>query len=405
MQNYKDYNNSSGRQNNAILILLIILVSLVLVVAVTGIVYMLKNPIDTQPPAVTVDPLVTTDAPDTDTPTSDPIVTTEAPTTDPVTDSRGITFIATPVASKQIYMGDLILVNGDHPFDFSVNTAISSSVTDLYPIWKDWPLYNYKVMNSSLKTTKRGAELINPMFDAFLKETAADLGADLSNNDSISKIGINDYMITSFYRDYAEQEATLEEMIIEYGSESAARRYCALPGHSEHHTGLAFDCKVYTDDGVSYKLGDEKTPVLYNWIYDNCARFGFIHRYQAGKEAITGTAAESWHFRYVGVPHAGVIKEKGFCLEEYIDFIKAYTYDNYLVVETDTVTYAIYYVEAETETVVIPEVKDENGNVITPAGVTEQIPDTVSVYLPTGNVPYEISGNNVDGFIITMVID
>jgi hypothetical protein len=74
-------------------------------------------------------------------------------------------------------------------------------------------------------------------------------------------------------------------------------------------------------------------------------------------------------------------------------------------VETDTITYAIYYVEAETETVVIPEVKDENGNVITPAGVTEQIPDTVSVYLPTGNVPYEISGNNVDGFIVTVVID
>ena len=73
-------------------------------------------------------------------------------------------------------IADLILVNGDHAFDFSANAAITASVTDLYPIWKEWPLYNYKVMNSSLKTTKRGAELINPLFDAFLKETAADLG-------------------------------------------------------------------------------------------------------------------------------------------------------------------------------------------------------------------------------------
>ncbi len=403
MQNYKDYNNAPRRQNNAILVLLIILVSLVLIVAVTGIVYMLKNPAGTQPPAVTTDSAVTTDAPSAEGTNEPPV--TDAPVTDaPVADERGITFIGTPVASKQIYMGDLILVNGDHPYDFSANSAITASVTDLYPIWMDWPLYNYKVVNSSLKTTRRGVELINPLFDAFLKETAADLGADLASEDSINKIGINDYMLTSFYRDMTEQEDTLKEMIDKYGSESAALRYCALPGYSEHHTGLAFDCKIYTDDGISYTLGDEKTPVLYNWIYDNCARFGFIHRYQAGKEQITGTAAESWHFRYVGVPHAGIIKEKGFCFEEYIDFLKGYSYENYLIVEADTVTYAVYYEAAETETVVIPEVKDENGNIITPAGVTEQIPDTVTVHLPVGEVPYEISGNNVDGFIITITL-
>jgi hypothetical protein len=53
----------------------------------------------------------------------------------------------------------------------------------------------------------------------------------------------------------------------------------------------------------------------------------------------------------------------------------------------------------------VPAGKDANGNVITPAGVTEQIPDTVTVHLPVGNVPYEISGNNVDGFIVTIIID
>jgi len=188
-----------------------------------------------------------------------------------------------------------------------------------------------------------------------------------------------------------------------YGSESAALRYCAPAGYSEHHTGLAFDAYVFTDEQKTYKLGDEDMPEVYNWIYNNCARFGFIHRYPGNKEALTGYGAESWHFRYVGIPHAAIIEEKNFCLEEYIDFIKDYSYDNYLVATgSDGATYAIYYEGVKLETVVIAEVKDANGNVITPASVSQQMPDKATLHLPIGDVPYEISGNNVDGFIVTV---
>ncbi|MBE6641603.1 MAG: D-alanyl-D-alanine carboxypeptidase family protein [Ruminococcaceae bacterium] len=389
MHNYNDYNyGQPKRQNNTVMILLIVLISLVLIVAVMGIVYMVKNPVVTPPVQGDTTPAVTDGNTDEPADTTNP-VTTEPPVTEPVPDERGITFVGEKMESKLIHTGDLVLVNKDYAYDFEVNAKKDGGIGDLYSFWKPWPKYSYKLTGTKVKMPTRTAELMSVMFDAFLDET-----------------GENDYLITSGYRDYQLQQETLDEMIVDYGSESAALRYCALPGHSEHHTGLAFDCYVFTDENKTYKLGEEKMPELYNWIYDNCARFGFIHRYQAGKESITGFAAESWHFRYVGIPHAELIEEKNFCYEEYVNFLRDYSYENYLVYEASNgKTYGIYFAEVEPETVVIEEVRDENGNIITPASVSEQLPDIASIPVPTGNVPYEISGNNVDGFIITISLD
>jgi len=375
-----------GGSNTALLIMLIILVALVLAVAVIGIIYMLRTPVPggnlpTTTPSVsdTADPTVTD-------PVTDPVTTPEPQETEPVPDERGITFIGTPVDTKNIYAGNLILVNKTYGYNFDVNAKKDANVGDLYSFWKPWPKYSYKLTGTKVKMHTSTATLMSTMFDAFLDETE-----------------LNDYLITSGYRDYAIQQETLNEMIAEYGSESAALRYCAPAGYSEHHTGLAFDAYVFTDEQKTYKLGDEDMPEVYNWIYNNCARFGFIHRYPGNKEALTGYGAESWHFRYVGIPHAAIIEEKNFCLEEYIDFIKDYSYDNYLVATgSDGATYAIYYEGVKLETVVIAEVKDANGNVITPASVSQQMPDKATLHLPIGDVPYEISGNNVDGFIVTV---
>ena len=51
------------------------------------------------------------------------------------------------------------------------------------------------------------------------------------------------------------------------------------------------------------------------------ARYGFVERYRADKTAQTGIAAEPWHFRYVGVPHALLMEQRGLCLEEYLDLL------------------------------------------------------------------------------------
>ena len=88
-----------------------------------------------------------------------------------------------------------------------------------------------------------------------------------------------------------------------------------VPGTSEHHLGLALDILTggYTtmDDG----FGETKAG---EWLAQNAPDYGFILRYPAGKEEITGIVYEPWHFRYVGKEYAKDITEKGVCLEEYL---------------------------------------------------------------------------------------
>ena len=102
-------------------------------------------------------------------------------------------------------------------------------------------------------------------------------------------------------------------------AEVLTNKYVAEPGHSEHESGLAVDLAQrgappdlirpsFPDSGVCRSFR-KKAP----W-------FGFIQRYEEGKEAITGIACEPWHFRYVGFPHSLIMQKKGLALEEYLDF-------------------------------------------------------------------------------------
>ena len=58
------------------------------------------------------------------------------------------------------------------------------------------------------------------------------------------------------------------------------------------------------------------------------AQYGWVQRYPAGKEAITGIGHEPWHFRYVGQPHAALMAERDLTLEEYIAWIRAFPYES-----------------------------------------------------------------------------
>jgi len=98
-------------------------------------------------------------------------------------------------------------------------------------------------------------------------------------------------------------------------AEYEAQRHVAYPGASEHNLGLAVDIV-----SENYQLLDEKqanTPEA-KWLREHCAEYGFILRYQKGKEAVTGIVYEPWHFRYVGVAAAWDIMVSGLCLEEYL---------------------------------------------------------------------------------------
>ena len=95
----------------------------------------------------------------------------------------------------------------------------------------------------------------------------------------------------------------------------AALQYVAEPGASEHHLGLAFDVNKR---GASSFAGTKHAE----WLNEHCWEYGFIIRYQEGKEEITGFKAEPWHIRYVGVEHAMYMKEHDLCLEEYVQGLK-----------------------------------------------------------------------------------
>jgi len=118
----------------------------------------------------------------------------------------------------------------------------------------------------------------------------------------------------SAYRSHATQEALFNGYVQKDGLEKA-KTYSAVPGTSEHETGLAID--VSGADGRCQAedcFGGTKES---NWIADHAAEYGFIIRYPLGKEAITGYQYEPWHLRYVGVKVAQEITEKGITLEEY----------------------------------------------------------------------------------------
>lgn len=120
----------------------------------------------------------------------------------------------------------------------------------------------------------------------------------------------------SGYRSYERQKSIFEYNVQTQGEEHA-RRFSAVPGTSEHQTGLAMDISSREfGNRLEQEFGDTEAG---KWVAENCHKFGFIIRYPNGKEDITGYAYEPWHLRYVGVPLAESIAASGLTMEEYFN--------------------------------------------------------------------------------------
>ncbi|MCC6494720.1 MAG: M15 family metallopeptidase [Propionibacteriaceae bacterium] len=142
----------------------------------------------------------------------------------------------------------------------------------------------------------------------------ADTAAALKKLSSAArKAGVR-IVVRSGYRSYSTQAAIFKAQLASYPSEALARRYNAMPGRSEHQTGLAVDLW----DGVTWGLGVRNTATG-KWLWRHSREYGFILRYPPGKEKITGYAYEPWHFRYVGTEHSMKFKPNSTkTLEEYL---------------------------------------------------------------------------------------
>nr|WP_306813085.1 D-alanyl-D-alanine carboxypeptidase family protein [Paenibacillus soyae] len=248
---------------------------------------------------------------------------------------------------ERVYLGRLLLINAEHPLRGQGEPASLARAGSLPGI-------------RSLEPRIALEETCLHALAALLAEAEAE----------------EDILVVSGYRSMEEQTLLYEQSLRDNGPVYTAS-YVALPGRSEHQSGLAVDVgeRRYDDvlDLIAPSFPDEGRCLAFKRL---AAKHGFIQRYKEGKEQWTSIACEPWHFRYVGAPHAEWMERLGFCLEEYIGFLKRYSYEGeWLAKDGDGEKSAIYFVQAE-----------ESGPTVVPIPVCDR---------------YELSGNNADGFVVT----
>ncbi len=246
--------------------------------------------------------------------------------------------------------GPLVLVNITHPFTFD-------AAPTLFNVGENISVYgakssNYSVRDTNVSLNSEVITALNAMLDDFCAY----------------QNGKRSLIVLEGHRTYEKQLEILNEKIAALGENQTIAQ---KPGYSEHHTGLAMDIDLYIDGVISTFTGEGE----YAWIFENAHKYGFILRYPADKESITGISYESWHFRYVGVPHAEYMYKNGLTLEEYIDVLALYPFEStHLTVSTeaDGASYEIYSVAVPIDGTPVPVPTDKaytlsgdnNGHVI-----------------------------------------
>ena len=279
---------------------------------------------------------------DTDAPSEEEAGT--KPLEEHMTTPSGIPCTLTELGADALYTGDLILVNNQIFYHFPEEPE-----KDLAVIF-DGKTSSYYVRDMEVLLAPHALAALNEMMDAFQAQ-----GGSKSVN------VVAGFRTKEFQQHLFDQSAELNGL-------DHAKQFVAQPGGSEHHTGLVVDFSILHSDGSSE---DYRGAGEYAWINANCQDYGWVVRYDMSKVALTGISTEPWHFRYVGVPHATVMVQEDLCLEEYIDYLRQFTFDQeHLTVECAAGTYEIWYAE----------------------GTGIHVPDSGE---------YTVSGNNVDGTIVT----
>ncbi len=246
--------------------------------------------------------------------------------------------------STALSSGNLVVVNDEYPLD----TDLSDSVVSLISYNTDGDGNRlFSLTDSSVTATETAAKQLQSMMTDFYAST---------QNSTL--------FIASGYLSSDEQDSDPFEA-----------------GSNDVGTGLSLSLGTWIDS----TRGDYDGSGDFEWLTENMSKYGFITRYTDDKSSVTGAAGDPALIRYVGLPHAELMAENDFCLEEYIEFIKAYTYDNPLQhTASNGISYAVYYTEMK------------KGN-------------TTDIEIPTQSdgteYTHSISGNNIDGYIVTVAIE
>ena len=273
------------------------------------------------------------------------------------------------ISTGDVHAGKLILINSSFPYTFP---ETSDNFLSLYShrnqhdyVTADGAtkkVYSYYTASGDKTCAKLETETLdafNAWADDFFRAT--------------NEIDLFIYDADG-YRTEADQSAL---------NGSDPQKY-APAGQTEHHTGKVVDLYIFTLKNQLFKLDDAEYAGTYSWLYKNAHKYGFIHRYPTEKADITGVSNEQYHFRYVGVAHATYMYKNSLCLEEYLDLLRdTYVHGKkHLEFEGDDGTqYVVYYVAASSDSVTaipVPKTDDKTS--------------------------YEISGDNKEGFIVTVTI-
>lgn len=186
-----------------------------------------------------------------------------------------------------------VLVNREYPLpdDYKPDDLV---VPDI--------LFNFNYYNEKKLMRSEAADAIEQLF-----EDAEDAGLSLC--------------AISGYRSYDRQMEIYKKNIRTKGIEHTTK-FSAVPGCSEHQTGLSMDVSTAS---VSNRLEEvfAGTPEG-KWLAKNSHLYGFTIRYPKDKSLLTGYAYEPWHIRYVGISLAKQLYTKRICLEEYYNYKPSY---------------------------------------------------------------------------------
>jgi D-alanyl-D-alanine carboxypeptidase len=257
------------------------------------------------------------------------------------TEAQTITYSTISMDSDEIHTGNLILVNAENPCTFDTDAIASGTSMDVN-----------LVTIKSILDTKSTKHYTSSDWEVGLDKEAA-TAMDEWLEDFYTATGNTDLRMIGGYRSDSDD--------------------------LDFRTGRTLTLGIFPETGSSNFYTADGT---YAWIAENAANYGFIQRYPDDKTEYfddTVTERKSATFRYVGVAAATYISENNLCLEEYLETVKSYSIDSMLEITNGTTRYGVYYVPV-----------NANGS--------------TSFSVPADNTKYEISGNNMDGFVITVTL-
>ncbi len=280
-----------------------------------------------EPTVIATDP---TKDPVTPTNNAEPTATQGANATAPATSTPTATPTATntptPIPTVEEHPST-VNTDRDNTYTFIVNRA--------YPLPDN---YEPSDLVSLSECQLDYASLTDPKHK--MRKVAADALTEMFNAAKEENLTL---VAVSGYRSFERQYTIYGHCLMVYTT-IHTNRYSAVPGSSEHQTGLAMDlsCASAHNDLID-EFGE--TPEG-KWVYEHCWEYGFIIRYPQGKTDITGYAYEPWHVRYVGVPLAYYLTKTGLTLEEYYGVKDPYTEDylaTHALIDTHTLKYHKLY--------------------------------------------------------------